>query len=245
MKQSYYRRRNAFFSSPGRITAVIALLAVVILIGIRLLAPGVFFALFSPLFSLGNAVQVVDEDTLRLRADRALINENIALSERVKDLMRLVGDEEGERSGSVASVVARPPMTPYDTLLIDGGNREGVVSGVLVSAEGGVPIGTVETVGANYAQVSLFSTSGRETEGWVGDERTPVTLVGEGAGAFTAEVPRDAGVTEGAFVYLPPGARPVGKVARVDADPSSPSATLRIEPLVNIFSLTLVLIELP
>lgn len=248
MKQSYYRRRSAFFSSPGRVAAVLAAFVALVLILLRFVAPSAFFALASPLFNIGNSISgsVKSDETAKVQADRALMNENIALSEQLREVMKLVGDESARRTGIVAGVVARPPLAPYDTLLIGKGQADGVSAGMLVSAEGGVPIGIVDMAAEHHAQVSLFSSAGRESDGWAGEDKLPVTLTGEGGGAFITKVPRDADIPVGAFAYLPgPGSRPVGRVERVDADPSSPSATLRIAPLANIFSITVVLIENP
>jgi hypothetical protein len=67
----------------------------------------------------------------------------------------------------------------------------------------------------------------------------PIALEGAGAGAFRATVPREAGLAAGEMVYLPgPGAIPVGTVVRVDADPSSPRATIHIRPHTSPFSIT-------
>lgn len=248
MKPSYYRRRNAFLSSPSRIVAVIGVFVVGALLLTRVVFPGFFFSITAPLFAFGNAIahSGKTEEDARLHADAALMNENIQLRERINDLTRLLGTSALERRGVVAGVIARPPLAPYDTLLIGAGTQHAVSPGMLVSGEGGVPLGTVETTTHAHAQVSLFSTAGRSTEGWVGDERFPVTLIGEGGGAFIAEVPRDAPILVGDLVYVPgPGPRSAGRVERVDADPSSSSATLRIAPLVNIFSVSLVLVEEP
>jgi cell shape-determining protein MreC len=248
MKPSYYRRRNAFLSSPSRVVAVIGVFAVGILLITRLVFPGFFFSLTTPLFAFGNVIAngTISAEDVRANADEVLMNENMQLQERVNDLTRLLGTSALERRGVVAGVIARPPLAPYDTLLIGAGTEHGVSPGMLVSGDGGVPLGTIETATGAHAQVSLFSTAGRSTEGWVGDERLPITVVGEGGGAFVAEVPRDAVIGTGDLVYLPgPGARSAGRVERVDADPSSSSAILRIAPLVNIFSLSLVLVEEP
>ncbi len=214
----------------------------------RVVFPSFFFSVTAPLFAFGNAVVSSGRsaEDARASADTALMNENAQLQERINDLTRLLGTSALSRTGIVAGVIARPPLAPYDTLLIGAGTQHGVSPGMLVSGEGGVPLGSIETTTGAPAQVSLFSTAGRSTEGWVGDQRLPVTLVGEGSGAFMAEVPRDAVISVGDFIYLPgPGARSAGRVERVDLDPSSSSATLRIAPLVNIFSLTLVLVEQP
>jgi len=215
---------------------------------IRSFWPSLFFSLTSPLFSIGNAVSssLVSEEELRLIADRILLNENTSLREEVKELKKLLGSEDVSSNAVIAGVIARPPLTPYDVVLVGVGSDDGVSPGVLVSAQGGVPIGVVETAAMHHARIALFSSAGRKTEGWTGEEKIPVTLEGEGAGAFIAEVPRDAEISEGSLIYVPgPGSRPIGKVVRIDADASSPVATLRIEPLVNIFSVTQVRIELP
>lgn len=246
MRRSYFRRRSAFFSSPGRVVALVFVILFIAVIGVRLASPSTFFSLAAPFFSIGNffAGPVDDPESAQIRADRALMNENTALQSRINDLERLLGDAAAPRPGIVAGVIARPPLAPYDTLIVAAGREHGVLHGMTVSADGGVPIGSVDMVSSTHAQVSLFSSAGRETEGWVGEERLPVTVVGKGGGAFEAMVPRDAGIPEGALVYLPgPGARPVGRVIRVEADPSSPSAKLRVEPLANIFSTVEVVIE--
>lgn len=246
MKRSSFRRRSAFFSSPGRVVAVASGAVLALAFVIRLAWPGAFFTLATQIFSVGNALATISGEPVseEVRANETLVNENIALAARVADLERLLGEEPEARDGIVAGVVARPPMAPYDTLIVGAGSAAGVASNMHASAEGGVPLGTVEMVTKNHAQIALFSTAGRATDGWAGEDRVPVTLLGKGAGAFTAKIPRDAHINENDFVYVPgPGARPIGRIVRVDADPSSPSAELRIEPLVNIFSLTDVLIE--
>lgn len=248
MKPSYYRRRSAFLSSPGRVAVAIAVVVGVLILGTRLIVPSAFFSLTAPVFAFGNSIAGVGMtvEDVRAHANVILTNENTQLKERIADLTRLLGDEPSGSKGLVAGVIARPPLAPYDTLLVGAGSRDGVAFGMMVSGEGGVPLGTIETVANAHAQVSLFSTAGRVTDGWVGEDRLPLTLTGEGAGAFIAEVPRDASIAVGALVFVPgPGARAVGQVERIDSDPSSSFATLRIRPLANVFSLSLVLIEEP
>lgn len=222
---------------------------------LRLLLPSAFFAFATPLFSLGSAAtggvagffasfgdaaaQAARIAELE-REVRALNNENLVLVTTLADVTQAMG--EGT-TGVVAGVIARPPLTPYDMLIIGKGTNDSITSNALVTGEGGVPLGTVSTATARTAQVLLYSAPGRATEGWVGTTRLPITLMGKGGGAFGTEVSRDAAIVAGDLVYLPgPGALPVGRVKEVATDPSSPSATLHIEPLVNVFSLTYVVV---
>jgi len=246
MKTSYFQKRSSSLLTSGRVAVLVAVLFLLVLFILRVVFPTTFFSLVSPIFSFGTELTSLQGDVESdvARADRTLMNENNALQARVKDLERLAGVIPVLEEGIVASVIARPPLAPYDSLLVYVGKNGDVVPGMQVSAEGGVPIGTVEQVTDAHAQIALYSTAGRMSEGWAGENRHPVTLEGVGAGAFTARVPRDAELSEGDYIYLPgPGARPVGRIVHIDADPSSPSAQLRIEPLVNLFSLVVVRVE--
>ena len=134
--------------------------------------------------------------------------------------------------------MARPPLSPYGTLVLDRGTESGVRPGAIVFGEG-VPIGNIAEAGQGSARVLLYSSSGRRNEAWVGEERLPLTIVGEGAGAFSSEAPRELPIAVGSMVYLPgPGALPVGTVRMVESHPSSPSASIQIEPLMNPYTIT-------
>lgn len=257
MKKSSFRRRSALFSSRTRLVLVALLVGMGVVVSLRFLVPSAFFGATAPVFAVGTSLSSgvagffasfgdASAQGARIseleREVRALANENLALAAALRD----IGVREEEEVGVVAGVVARPPLAPYDMLIVGKGSAQGVSAGNLVTGEGGVPLGTVSTVTGNTAQVLLYSASGRATEGWAGEERTPVTLMGKGSGAFSAQVPREAPFLVSDVIFLPgPGALPVGKIREVETDPSSPSATLHVEPLVNLFSLTYVFIHAP
>ena len=84
------------------------------------------------------------------------------------------------------------------------------------------------------------------TDGWVGQEKIPLTLIGGGGGTLGATAPRSAPIREGDSVFLPgPGALPIGSVVRIDSDPASPSVALRIQNAVNLFSVMWVELRAP
>ncbi len=171
-----------------------------------------------------------------------LLRDNLALTEENRTLRARLTDVQGFllESGRIrAGVFARPPVAPYDTVLVGAGRTAGVVAGAYVYGPGGVPLGTVDTVAEGTSRIALFSTGGRSTLGWVGDTRIPLTLTGRGGGAFLATLPRESGVVVHDVVYVPgPGALPIGTVVRIDSDPSAPRDTVFIAPYANLFSLT-------
>lgn len=256
MKTLYFRRANHTRTVVG-VGAIVVV--VLVLFGIRTFAPGFFFAASAPLLKSGTSVTASVGNTVNGFADAShlatenealaeqlltLKNQNQVLTARSQDLTKLLGGTEENIQGITAGVLARPPESPYDTLVVGAGTADGVKVGAEVFAQGGVPVGTIAAASAHSSQVRLFSSSGTKTSGWVGESRLPVSLVGAGAGAYTASLPKGAGVAVGDLAYLPgPGAIPMGTVVRLDTDPSSPLEILRIQPNVNLFSVTWVQIS--
>jgi cell shape-determining protein MreC len=226
---------------------------IVIGIALRLVAPSVLSSVASPLWHAGSALTalvhrasstdskqslIADRDRL-VSENNALSAKNAALAAQVTDLTRLLGTRTAPEKGIVASVLARPPVAPYDVLILDQGTDAGVAVGSMVMGQGGTPIGTVGEADEDQSRVALFSTSGLKHDGWVGESRLPVTVTGAGAGAFRAAVPKEAGIAVGDAVYLAGfGAFPIGTVISIEQDPSSPSSDLDVRPYANPFSLT-------
>ncbi len=260
MKKRFSRRHNSFVGAYPWLgpTAVGLFILVVIVAGLRFLVPGALVSISSPLWAAGDSLTLgvenvgsffTDKATLTNERDR-LLAENAALQAsnassvaRVRDLERLLGDRTEAAPGILAGVLARPPVSPYDVLIVDAGSEQGVLAGSAVQGPGGMPLGMIESATGNSARVLLYSTPAQETESWIGEARIPVTLVGEGSGAMSAVVAREAGIVVGDLVYASgPGARAVGSVIAVGNDPSSPRSRVDIRPLQNPFSLTWVTI---
>ena len=246
----YSRRPKSLLALAGVPAVVVGLLIVLVLLA-RFVFPGALQAVAEPFWTLGSAAArvVVGEDVATLREERdelkaqvdTLLAEKLTLELSLRDVAKFTEDD----TRTAARVFARPPITPYDMLVIGAGSKDGVREGQGVYGPGGTPLGTVASVGASRAQVSLYSASLRESQAIIGDESVPVTLVGRGSGAFYAAVATDAPVKENDVVSIE--GLPVGIIARVDKDPSSPEATLIIRPIANPFTLSWVQVatELP
>jgi cell shape-determining protein MreC len=141
------------------------------------------------------------------------MDENMALKEKLSSLetevMSLSKDRDekdillgllGRRQDSrmlVASVLAHPPQTLYDVIIIDAGLNDSVSLGSEVFLPEGPILGKVSEVFGKYAKVKLFSTAREETSAVLERGSVPVTLVGVGAGNFKLTVPRDVEVERG------------------------------------------------
>ncbi|MEK7554025.1 MAG: rod shape-determining protein MreC [Patescibacteria group bacterium] len=249
MKRTFLAKRNAIFSPANISWGNAALAAAVFLLLLRLLAPNLFWKIFTPAFRASDAlaeashaifVSFSDTTKLALRNEElanenaALANENQALTKKVENISGLVPDVDGVTAG----VVARPPLSPYDTLVLSAGSGDGVVLGMEAFGAGNVPIGIISSVSSDFSRATLFSAPGVTVNGWVGKNNLPLVIKGAGGGTMSASVARSANIVVGDTVFAPgPGMLPIGRVVRVDNDPSSTSVTLRITPALNLFSI--------
>lgn len=241
-----FSRRPSVVSPRTFIVSSIVVAVVLLVLLLRFIFPSIFSNFTSGLWGIGSSVSGVgamfaekaellrERDALQVERD-ALLLENTSLREAVEEYRELTED------GEIAQVLARPPLTPYDVLIVDRGSDHGIAVGDRVFAEGGVPVGLVADVSTHEARVTLFSSGGYETYGWVGEDKNAVTFVGQSMGAFYVTVPRDVEIVVGDTAYMPgPGARPFGQVVNVRSSASSPEQVLHVRPYISPFSLTTV-----
>lgn len=127
----------------------------------------------------------------------------------------------------LAQVLARPRVTPYDTILIDLGMYDGVGEGMQVFYEGGFAIGEIDTAYRHSALVRLYSSDGVQMEGFVGSSTIPVTIHGVGGGNFRILLPKGNNVKSGDVVRIP-ALNPtfLGTIEHVDVSENSSIAVL-------------------
>ena len=132
-----------------------AFLLAVIFIGLRISFPGAVIALASPLWKggssleagvgntfsgLGNGAKIAQENSALSAEVSTLQNQNAVLTTRAQDLTKLLGGQSDASANILAGVLARPPESPYDTLIVDQGSKDGVQLNAQVFATGGIPI---------------------------------------------------------------------------------------------------------
>jgi cell shape-determining protein MreC len=266
MKKIFSTRRNALLSSVSLSWGAGVVGVVILLVLVRLGAPDFFARATLPFLSytdtvstwvssvralLARSVEQAKQLTALQEERSVLVVKNEELAARVATLERLSGISHREAGPALsAPVLVRPPESPYDVLIVGAGTAQGVTVqmvafGIVTVASSTeiVPLGLVSETTDTTARVVLFSAPRVETLGWVGSTHTPVTLIGTGGGTFFAAVPREASPSVGESVFVPGSTVPIGVVARVESDPAAPSATIRITPLVNPFSISEVLLR--
>ncbi|MES2213216.1 MAG: rod shape-determining protein MreC [Patescibacteria group bacterium] len=144
----------------------------------------------------------------------------------------------------MARVVSTPPRSPYDTLIIDIGSRDGVIKGNKVFLAGNIILGIVTDITPYTSVVSLFSTGNQKQSAVL--ERTGATyeLVGKGGANLQVEVPRDADVLWGdTFVYPDLSPAIIGSVYYIDSTSQSSFKTIFIRIPGNVFENKWVFVE--
>lgn len=144
----------------------------------------------------------------------------------------------------IANIVAKPPLSPYDTFLIDVGSKNGVVLNSIVYISDKIVVGVVTEVRKSSSVVGLFSKSGVNTNVVLERTGTSYNIVGQGGQNYKLEVPKDTDLVWGDLFTYPDGQRSiVGMVYYIDTNSQSAFKTAYIRPPVNIFSYKTVLIE--
>lgn len=189
-----------------RVVAVVALLAIVIGAAAlwRPAAEGLLWQILAPLMSARNALSASESTVLRdelARAKAELADREVLLAENT-ELKRLLGRGEEGSPRVLATVLARPPFSPYDTLVIDIGEAHGVSAGDVVFAGGANAIGTVREVSARSSRVILYSAPGEEHQVLLRGT-VPLPVAGQGGGSLIGELPTGSAVAPGDSVVFP------------------------------------------
>jgi len=142
-------------------------------------------------------------------------------------------------SGTVLGVIlARPPRTPYDSLLIDIGEDEGLLVGDVVYGDREYVLGTIVEVQRGTSIVKLYSAPDQKIDVLVGDSTIPVVAEGRGSGNFYIKLPKNVTVTEGDQI-IAPGivGKVLGTAERIDSDPGEAYAHIYFRAPVNLYTL--------
>ena len=167
-------------------------------------------------------------------ADRSfLYHENITLKEHL-------GRHKKEPERIFSVVLAKPDMTPYDTLIIDVGKDNNILIGDLVIVEN-VILGEVAETYQTSSKVRLYSSSGERVTVFIGDNAVTAEAHGLGGGNFEIELPRNVDVFVGDSIYIPKfHPQILGTVEHINSDPNDTFERILFRSPVSLFSLRFV-----
>lgn len=256
MKMNYLLRNNIFNERKrkpgGFVISIIIVILLIFLFGFSV-TRGVLFKMATPFWWLSNSVHSFFSysiETLQsktslilknnlLKEENNKIKQQIALFEIVKkeneDLKSLLGRKTYNKKYVLAAVLVKPFLSPYDSLIIDIGESDGVSVGDKVIADGNVYIGYVFEVYSDTSKVILYSSPGQKVNVLVGENNIEKGAVGIGGGNFRIEIPREIGVVEGDTIIIPSISPNVfGLVEKVIYKESDSFQTVLFKNLINI-----------
>ena len=171
-------------------------------------------------------------------------NYNSILIENI-NLKEILGRKNEKTAMILAAVLSKPNQSPYDTIIIDAGTKQGLKTGDVIFALGNIPIGRVSNVYPNSSKVILFSNSGEKMQVVISGKDVFMEVVGRGGGNFEMILPRDFILVKGDQVVLPGITSYVlGIVETIISDPRDPFVKALLVSPANIQELKFVQVEL-
>lgn len=190
-----------------------------------------FFSIFSSKISLSKENNALKEELLALKyrvADRD------ALALHNEELLKLEG-RQPDKKYVVAVVLQKPPLSPYDTFLIDAGEKQGIKKGDQIEVGEGLVIGFVTDTFSTKSRATLYSSHGQKFQGLVGKNRVSVEIEGKGGGNFSIRLPRAVPISVKDIVVAPSiTAKVFGEIATIGVTPNDSFQTLYFNTPVNL-----------
>ena len=197
-----------------------------------------------------DSVPVFIRDRLTLLTQIRALEEKVVAEKTMEETVAYLTAENTElrnlngASSSpriVAGVIARPPHTPYDTIIIDRGSDDGIVLHAPVYRGGTNAIGYIREVFDDSALVVLFSSPGVESTVFVFGPNLFTTAYGEGGGVIRLSIPQGITVEKGDVVILPSlDTGIVGTIHDLISNPTEPEQRAFVSGEVSLQSLRLV-----
>lgn len=155
------------------------------------------------------------------------------LSEKVIKLEEALGRTQSDNR-VVAYVLAGPGLSPYDTLVIDVGEDNGIAVGNTVVYASAGAIGEVVEVSKSSSKVKLYSSPNEEHLVIIGKNQISTKAIGRGMGNFEAKVPQETAVSLGDSVTSLKGGLLLGTVSFIEEKSSLPFSRVLFRLPFNI-----------
>ena len=223
------------------------------------------------LFSVGSPLWIMKNDTISfftsnvgfLSSKENLLNENSLLKNQIKlkeedyalfdllkkeneDLKNILNRKTADQNFLLSSILVKPFLSPYDTLIIDVGSSNAVEVGDKVIVDGNIFIGYISEVHDNTSKVVLYSSAGEKIKILIGVNNIEKEAEGLGGGNFKAEMPRESDIKEGDPITMPSISTNIfGVVEKIEFKDSDSFQNILFKNPVNIGELKWVEVLLP
>jgi len=223
---------------PLFLVGVLMVLLVALMVLFRTPLASAGWRLLAPVVTFRQQLQSsqVSELQAELASTSAALADRTALYQENQTLKAELG-RAAQTHLLLAGVLQHPPQTPYDTLTLDVGARNGVVQGALVYAGGTYVIGTITEVYDTTSRATLLSAPGQTYQAFLNDS-SAISMQGQGAGSMAGEVPAGSAVRVGDPITAPGVAGGfLGSVSHIDAQAGASFETIYTQLPADLFSI--------
>ena len=246
-----------------KIVSILVLTVLIILILSTNFSRNILFKIGRPFWSFSSSiVSFWNNNDGTFRSKKSLIEENASLMSQLQSsknnliflnlvikendsLKDLLNRKRKSDNLILASILVKPGLSPYDTLILDAGTNDGITVGKLVMADASSYIGEISEVSDTSSKVKLYSSPGVKINVLVGPNNIEKEAIGIGDGTFKLEIPKEIGVKVGDNVVIPSmNTNIFGIVEKVESKDTDSFQTVLFKSPINIQELKYVEIVL-
>ncbi len=201
--------------------------------------------------------KLLDDRNKKLELDMENLNDRLlfldVLQEENEELRTLFKTEISSttenskfrpQNAVLATVLAGPNLSIYDSLIIDVGSDNGIEKGSLVLSQSDIVIGVIDQVYRNSSKVRLLSYYNYQTYAYLAKTKINVSLIGLGGGNFRIDIPRDVSVIVDDIALLPSKrSQVVSTVKYIEETPTDRFKKVFLLSPVNMKTLRWVMVE--
>lgn len=207
-----------------------------------------FFDFASNIANLRKQNEQLSSDLLKLNVDRSKINELEHENRLLKEELGFAEKNKDQKLLPV-KIVGRDPASFLDHVIIDKGEKDGVVVGAGAVSGGGL-IGQVSEVYPNQSRVTLITSKDSMILAMLQNSRSKGILKGGISGLILENIVQDTEYEVGEYIItsgldgeLPPGIL-IGKTGLLESSSSDLFKNIYIEPFCDLSKLEIVFIML-
>lgn len=220
------------------------------------------FFISRPVFNFAESAVILKEKLFTSFYEKSgLIEENNILKEKILELdakkkyFDVLEKENQElktffniaenKKYVIAPVLLRPPVMPYDVLVVDVGSDNGVKVGDTATAYGDILIGHIIEISPKTSKIKMISFLGEETNVFFDVIGLSATGIGKGGGNMEIALPVSVEIKSGERILSLGGKTLlVGIVDKTEIDPAAVFQKIIFHLPINIQELKYVMISI-
>ncbi len=204
-----------------------------------------YFSSLGAYFKSKNSLQEeINSERLKIEELKLKLEDYEKIFKQREELLNIFGRLEKPSDYILGGVLSAPPRSPYDILILDAGEKEGIVEGMEVFSSERSIIGKIKDVFPDSSIVKLLSFPGESLDVHFIQSNILAVATGLGGGNFSVKVPSSSKIEEGELIETV-GIKSfvLGRVGKITKDSANPFHLVRFRLSENIQDLRFILVR--